>query len=70
MEYTFTVNLYYVLYVLFFIVLFYIYMQDDGDDHLTQKRHDVEMKKEWFRMLSEQQKQKAKAQKWKAYYSS
>jgi hypothetical protein len=31
-------------------------MKDDGDDHLTHMRHDVEMNKEWFRMLAEQKK--------------
>jgi Na+(H+)/acetate symporter ActP len=55
MEYTLTINLFYVLWAVFFAVIFYIYMQDDGDDHLTHIRHDVEMKKEWFRMLAEQQ---------------
>jgi hypothetical protein len=31
-------------------------MKDDGDDHLTHIRHDVEMKKEWYKMLAEQRK--------------
>ena len=53
MEFTFTINLFYVLWISIFAVLFYIYMKDDGDDHLTHIRHDVEMKKEWFRMLSD-----------------
>jgi hypothetical protein len=61
MEYSFTINLWYVLWVVVFAVLFYIYMQDDGDDHLTHIRHDVEMKKEWFRMLA---KQKTNNPKW------
>jgi hypothetical protein len=52
MEFTFTINLFYVLWISIFAVLFYIYMKDDGDDHLTHIRHDVEMKKEWFRMLA------------------
>ena len=56
MEYTFTINLYYVLLLLSFLVLFFIYMKDDGDDHLTHIRHDVEMKKEWYKMLAEQRK--------------
>ena len=58
MEYTFTINLFYVLPLLLFIIVFYVYMKDDGDDHLTQIRHDVEMRKEWFMMLSEQKKKK------------
>ena len=37
---------------------------------LERKKHDLEVKKEWIRMISEQQQQKAKTQKWKAYYSS
>ena len=53
MEFTFTINLFYVLWISIFAVLFYIYMKDDGDDHLTHIRHDVEMKKEWFRMLAD-----------------
>ena len=60
MDYTITINLFYVLWAVLFAVLFYIYMQDDGDDHLTHIRHDVEMKKEWFRMLAEKNKQTIK----------
>ena len=37
----------------FVAVLLYIYTKDDGDDHLTHIRHDIEMKKEWFKMLAE-----------------
>jgi uncharacterized membrane protein len=33
-------------------VLLYIYTKDDGEDRLTQIRHDVEMRKEWFQMLA------------------
>jgi uncharacterized membrane protein len=40
----------------FIAVLFYIYTKDDGDDHLTHIRHDIEMKKEWFKMLAERNK--------------
>ena len=53
---TFTITamqLYTVGFFSFIAVLFYIYMKDDGDDHLTHIRHDIEMKKEWFRMLAE-----------------
>ena len=60
MDYTVTVNLFHILIVLCFAVVFYIYVKDNGDDHLSQIRHDVEMKKEWFRMLAEQNKQKIK----------
>ena len=65
MEYTLTINLFYVLGLAFFAVLMYIYMKDDGDDRLTHLRHDIEMKKEWFRMLAEQNKQKSKNEIWK-----
>lgn len=37
----------------FVAVLLYIYSKDNGDDHLTHIRHDIEMKKEWFKMLAE-----------------
>lgn len=40
----------------FVAVLLYIYSKDDGDDHLTHIRHDIEMKKEWFNMLAERNK--------------
>jgi len=56
MEYTLTINLYVVLCIAVFAVLMYVYIKDDGDDRLTHLRHNVEMKKEWFRMLAEQKK--------------
>ena len=59
MDYTVTVNLFHVLWITVLAVALYIYTHDDSDDHLTQKRHDVEIRKEWFRMLAEQNKQKA-----------
>lgn len=61
MEFTITitaVQLYIAGFISFIVVLLYIYSKDDGDDHLTHIRHDVEMKKEWFRMLAEQKKNK------------
>ena len=60
MDYTVTVNLFHALWITVLIVALYIYIKDNGDDHLTQMRHDVEMRKEWFRMLAEQQKQKTR----------
>jgi hypothetical protein len=59
MEYTFTINLFYVLWAVLFGLVFYVYVKDDGDDHLTHIRHDVEMRKEWFRMLADQKKNNA-----------
>jgi hypothetical protein len=60
MDYTVTVNLFHIIWVPILAVLLYIYIKDDSDDHLTQKRHDVEMRKEWFKMLAEQNKQRNK----------
>ena len=60
MDYTVTVNLFHALWITVLIVALYIYIKDNSDDHLTQMRHNVEMRKEWFRMLAEQQKQKTR----------
>ena len=60
MDYTVTVNLFHILWVTILVVVLYIYTQDNSDDHLTQMRHNVEVKKEWFRMLAEQNKQKTR----------
>jgi len=61
MDYTITINLSYLLWIALIAVALYIYVKDDSDDHLTQIRHDVEMRKEWFRMLAEQ---RTKNPKW------
>ena len=58
MEYTFTVDVFYVLWALAVGLVFYIYTKDDGDDRLTQMRNDLEARKEWFKMLAEQNKRK------------
>lgn len=58
MEYTVTVDLFHVLWILAVIVIFYIYTLDNGDDRLTQMRTDLEARKEWFRMLAERNKRK------------
>jgi hypothetical protein len=58
MTFTFTVTLeqlYTICFFSFIAILLYIYTKDDGDDHLTHIRHDIEMKKEWFRMLAAKQ---------------
>jgi hypothetical protein len=54
----------------FGIAFYYMFYDTNSMTELERKKHDLEVKKEWIRMISEQQKQKAKAQKWKAYYSS
>jgi len=56
MTFTFTITamqLYTVGFFSFIAFLLYLYTKDNGDDHLTHIRHDIEMKKEWFRMLAE-----------------
>ena len=58
MEYTVTINIFHAVWILVVVVVFYIYTKDDSDDRLTQMRHDVEMRKEWFRMLAEKNKRK------------
>ncbi len=35
---------------------------------LDRKKHDLEVKKEWFRMLAEQQKENAKKAAWNARF--
>ena len=60
---TFTITLtvmqiYAVCYCSFIALLLYLYTKIDGDDRLTQVRHDIEMKKEWFKMLAEQRVKK------------
>jgi hypothetical protein len=58
MTFTITITveqLYTICFFSFIAVLFYIYTKDNGDDHLTHIRHDIEMKKEWFRMLAAKQ---------------
>ena len=55
MTFTITITaeqLYTICFFSFIALLLYIYTKDDGDDHLTHIRHDIEMKKEWFRMLA------------------
>ena len=56
MTFTITITalqLYTVGFFSFVAVLLYIYNKDDGDDRLTHIRHDIEIKKEWFKMLAE-----------------
>ena len=60
MDYTVTVNLFHILWITVLAVVLYIYTRDNSDDRLTQMRHDVEVKKEWFRMLAEQRKNNPK----------
>jgi hypothetical protein len=59
MEFTITITgmqIYGMCLFSFIAVLLYIYTKIDGDDRLTHMRHNVEMNKEWFRMLAERNK--------------
>ena len=63
MTFTFTItpeHLYTICFFSFIAVLLYIYTKIDGDDRITHLRHDIEMKKEWFRMLAAKQQGKLK----------
>ena len=54
MTFTITITamqLYTVGFFSFIALLLYIYSKDDGDDHISHIRHDIEMKKEWIKML-------------------
>jgi len=51
-----SMQIYAALMFIFIAILLYIYTKIDGDDHLTHIRHDIEMKKEWFKMLAERNK--------------
>ena len=46
-------HIYGALLFIFIAILLYIYTKIDGEDRLTHMRHDVEINKEWFRMLAE-----------------
>lgn len=46
------------------IAFFYIFYDKNSLTETERKKHDVEVKKEWFRMLAEQKKELAKKNKW------
>jgi len=48
-----SMHIYGALLFIFIAILLYIYTKIDGEDRLTHMRHDVEINKEWFRMLAE-----------------
>jgi hypothetical protein len=55
MEITLTITsfqIYAALYFIYIAILLYIYTKIDGEDRVTHMRHDVEINKEWFRMLA------------------
>ena len=64
MEFTFTINFYYFAFLALGFGIGYLCLAGRGQqretklDHMT---HDVEVKKEWYRMLAEQNKNKKKS---------
>lgn len=48
------------------IASFYIFYDKNSMSELDRKKHDLEVKKEWFRMLAEQKKELEKKQKWES----
>ena len=49
------------------IASFYIFYDDNSISELERKKHDLEVKKEWLRMLAEQKKETSKKQRWNNY---
>jgi hypothetical protein len=49
------------------IASFYIFYDDNSMSELERKKHDLEVKKEWLRMLAEQKKETSKKQRWNNY---
>jgi len=43
------------------IAFYYIFYSDNSMDEIERKKHDIAVRKEWFRMLAEQ---KTKNSKW------
>lgn len=50
------------------IASYYIFYDKNSMTDLDRKKHDLEVKKEWFRMLAEQKKELAKKEQWKKRY--
>jgi len=46
------------------IAFFYIFYDKNSMSELERKKHDLEVKKEWFRMLAEQKRETSKKQRW------
>ena len=46
------------------IAFFYIFYDKNSMTELERKKHDLEVKKEWFRMLAEQKRETDKKQRW------
>ena len=66
-EINFVINLSYLAYLLIgFGVGYLVVLGVTGgpDTSLDRKKHDLEVKKEWFRMLAEQKKEQEKKARW------
>lgn len=46
------------------IASFYIFYDKNSMTELERKKHDLEVNKEWFRMLAEQKRETSKKQRW------
>ena len=46
------------------IAFFYIFYDKNSMTELERKKHDLEVNKEWFRMLAEQKRETSKKQRW------
>jgi hypothetical protein len=46
------------------IAFFYIFYDKNSMTELERKKHDLEVNKEWLRMLAEQKKETSKKQRW------
>jgi len=69
-EVSFVFNLTYIAYFLlglgFGIAFYYMFYDNNSSTELDRMKHDLEVKKEWFRMLAEQKKEQAKTAAWNA----
>jgi len=46
------------------IAFFYIFYDKNSMTELERKKHDLEVNKEWLRMLAEQKRETSKKQRW------
>jgi hypothetical protein len=71
-EVSFILNLnligYFLLGLGFGIAFYYMFYDNNSSTELDRMKHDLEVKKEWFRMLAEQNKEKAKMAAWNAKF--
>jgi hypothetical protein len=67
-EVSFVLNLHLVGYFLLGLgigmAFYYMFYENNSMTELERKKHDLEVKKEWFRMLAEQKKEQAKKANW------